>query len=129
MVKKKRLLLWLVTVTLCFATPILHAEEQQPKNAITLSLHGESMASALKIVQKKSGWKILYVVDDVKGYTVDANISNATAEEAVAKILSGKPFTYSVKGKFISIAYKAIKKQDKKNRFGQTQVNIWCDNR
>ena len=114
MVKKKRLLLWLVTVTLCFATPTLHAEEQQPKNAITLSLHGESMASALKIVQKKSGWKILYVVDDVKGYTVDANISNATAEEAVAKILSGKPFTYSVKGKFISIAYKATKKQDKK---------------
>ena len=57
MVKKKRLLLWLVTVTLCFATLTLHAEEQQPKNAITLSLRGESMASALKIVQKQSGWK------------------------------------------------------------------------
>jgi len=105
-----RLLLWLITVTLCFATPTLHAEGLQPKNLVTLSLHGESMASALKIVQKQSGWKILYVVDDVKGYTVDANISNATVEEAVAKILSGKPFTYSVKGNFISIAYKANKK-------------------
>lgn len=111
MVKKKRLLLWLVTVTLCFATPTLHAEEQQPKNAITLSLHGESMASALKIVQKKSGWKILYVVDDVKGYTVDANISNATAEEVVAKILSGKPFTYSVR---VNLSVLRIRRQ--KNR-------------
>ena len=50
MVKKKRLLLWLVTVTLCFATLTLHAEGQQPKNVVTLSLRGESMASALKIV-------------------------------------------------------------------------------
>lgn len=100
-----RHVIWLIiTLTVLTTQPLLAASA----STVTLSLKGEPMAQALKQVQKQSGWKILFVVDDVKGYSVTANIVKATPQQAVAKILEDKPFSYSVNGTFISIARKAV---------------------
>ena len=81
----------------------LPAGAQQSKGGITMSLQNKPLASALRMVQQKSDYKVNFVVDDVKSYTTTVNIKNATAPNAVKQILQGKPFTYSVNGKFISV--------------------------
>ncbi|MBM6992343.1 MAG: SusC/RagA family TonB-linked outer membrane protein [Prevotella sp.] len=90
---------------------------QQPSQAqtasrptVTLQLKGVPLSQALKKVQNLSGYKILFVVDDVNGYTVNENIVKASAQQAVAQLLEGKPFSYSVNGNFISISRKATPK-------------------
>lgn len=90
--------------------------QAQQKAIVTLSLRGEPLTSALKKVQKQSGWKILFVVNDVKGYTVNANIKGLTPPQAVARILEGTPFTYTVRGKYISIAHKTVAQEEKQEQ-------------
>lgn len=76
---------------------------QNTRNGITVTFDNEPLASALRTVQQKSDYKVSFVVDDVKAYTVTATIKNTTAPDAVRMILDGKPFTYSVSGKFITV--------------------------
>lgn len=103
----------LVLLGLLLLTAYPSTAQAQQKAKITLSLKGEPLANALKEVQKQSGWKILYVVNDMKGYSVNANINGLTPPQAVAKILEGTPFTFTVKGKYISIAHKAAAAPEK----------------
>lgn len=72
--------------------------------SITASMKGVSLAQALREIQRKSGTKILFVVDDVKGYTVTASLHGLSPLQAVARVLEGKPFTYTTNNGFISVA-------------------------
>lgn len=56
---------------------------------ITASMKGVSLAQALREIQRKSGTKILFVVDDVKGYTVTASLHGLSPLQAVARVLEG----------------------------------------
>ena len=81
----------------------LPMQAQNTKGGINLSLHNEPLASALRKVQQKSDYKVSFVVEDVKSYTTTVQLKNASAVGAVKQILSGKPFAYSVSGKFITV--------------------------
>ena len=81
----------------------LPMQAQNAKGGINLSLHNEPLASALRKVQQKSDYKVSFVVEDVKSYTTTVQLKNASAVGAVKQILSGKPFAYSVSGKFITV--------------------------
>ncbi len=101
----------LAILTLWTALPLA---AQNSKGGITLSFKNEPLASALRAVQEKSDYKVSFVVEDVKPYTTTANLRNATAPQAVKQILEGKPFSYSVSGKFITV---------KKNTTTQAHAN------
>lgn len=86
-------------------------QAQNPSGpTVTLRLKGVSLGNALKQVQQQSGYKILFVVDDVKGYTVSEDILKASPQQAIARLLQGKPFSYSVNNNFISISRKPAAK-------------------
>ena len=82
---------------------VLPAGAQKAKGNITLSLQNEPMAAALRKVQQKSDYKVSFVVEDVKPYTVTAEVKNASAVNAVKQIIGTKPFACSVNGKFITV--------------------------
>lgn len=82
---------------------VLPAGAQKAKGSITLSLQNEPMAVALRMVQQKSDYKVSFVVEDVKPYTVTVQVKNATAVNAVKQIIGNKPFACSVNGKFITV--------------------------
>ena len=87
----------LVIFTLWMALPV---EAQNSKGGITLSLKNTPLTSALRQVQQMSDYKVSFVVEDVKSYSTTVQVKNVTAPTAVKEILNGKPFTYSVNGKF-----------------------------
>ena len=82
---------------------VLPAGAQKAKGNITLSLQNEPMAAALRKVQQKSDYKVNFVVEDVKPYTVTAEVKNASAVNAVKQIIGTKPFACSVNDKFITV--------------------------
>ena len=98
--KEVRSVFMLVVLAIWMALPV---EAQNAKRDITMSLVNESLASALRKVQQKSDYKVSFVVEDVKPYTVTVQLKNTSAPSAVKLILQGKPFAYSVNGKFITV--------------------------
>lgn len=98
--KEVRSVFMLVVLAIWMALPV---EAQNAKRDITMSLVNESLASALRKVQQKSDYKVSFVVEDVKPYTVTVQLKNTSAPSAVKQILQGKPFAYSVNGKFITV--------------------------
>lgn len=101
-----------VALTVAAALPQPLPAQTAGKPTVTLTLRGEPMAKALRQIQKQSGWKILFVVDDVKDYTVTASLAGLTPQQAVARVLEGKPLDYTVNGRYISIARKAATAKD-----------------
>lgn len=91
--KEVRSVFMLVVLAIWMALPV---EAQNAKRDITMSLVNESLASALRKVQQKSDYKVSFVVEDVKPYTVTVQLKNTSAPSAVKLILQGKPFAYSV---------------------------------
>ena len=84
---------------------------------ITLKLNKVALPTALRQVEQQSGYyKINYPYDEMRGYTVSANVKDATAPHAVNALLEGLPFTASVDGQFILITRSTQKTaQTKKN--------------
>ena len=101
-----------VALTVAAALPQPLPAQTAGKPTVTLTLRGEPMAKALRQIQKQSGWKILFVVDDVKDYTVTASLAGLTPRQAVARVLEGKPLDYTVNGRYISIARKTDTAKD-----------------
>lgn len=98
--KEVRCVFMFAVLTLWMALPV---GAQNAKRGITMSLVNESLASALRKVQQESDYKVSFVIEDVKPYTTTVHLKNASASTAVKQILHGKPFTYSVSGKFITV--------------------------
>lgn len=74
----------LVVLVLWMALPL---EAQNTKGGITLSLDNQPLASALRMVQQKSDYKVSFVVEDVKSYTTTVHLKNVSAVSAVKQIL------------------------------------------
>ena len=92
-----------VFLVLCLVAVTFTASAQGRK--VTLKLSEAALTSALRQVEQQSGYyKINYVQDDVRGYTVSADIRDAEAIDAVRSLLSGLPLKALANGRFIQIS-------------------------
>lgn len=70
------------------------AELPRQNSLITLRLTDEPLPSALKMIERSGGKSILFTYSETENYRVTADIRNKTQAEALAIVLSGKPFRY-----------------------------------
>ncbi|MGN0281887.1 MAG: FecR domain-containing protein, partial [Prevotella sp.] len=70
---------------------------------VTLSFDDEPLPSAFKKLEKASDYKISFVYSDVEKYRVSGQVKNKPFEAALQFLLSGKPLSYEIKGKFVDI--------------------------
>lgn len=92
------LLLFLFLSSLC-----LNAQVASDKR-ITVKFKNEQLTTVFKQLGKLSGYKILYVSDDVKLMTYTGTIKNKNIREALDIVLSGKNLEYTIDKEFITIA-------------------------
>jgi len=103
MKKEKALFAWLCLALLLVCIP-LHA--QNKGNKVTLSCNDMPLPTALRNVEKQSGYyKINFNQDDARRYRVTASVRDASAEEAVRRIIAGLPFALSVKDRYIQLKH------------------------
>lgn len=93
----------IVVALFAFWGNVAAVEAQSLTDKITVECRNESLANALKRVEKASGFKVLFTYDEVQGYTVSVQLKNKTVEKVLSLLLQNKPFRYSVNGKFINI--------------------------
>lgn len=87
---------------------------QAQEKRITAEFKDTPLSEALKQLEKKSDYKILFTYDDVQNYRVTATLKNLDITEALTEVLKGKPFTFSdiTNGKYISVVYQPQQKTD-----------------
>lgn len=114
--KRTLILFALIAACLSFTQPMM---AQDAKAKITLSFKGEALPAVFAKLEKASSYKFNFAYDDVSAYNYNGNISGKTVTEALNAILSGKPFTYNVKGSIITIT----KQERKMTEIGGFVIN------
>ena len=71
----------------------------------------QTMTSVLKKLETISNYKILFTYDEIKEYTVNADLKNTTVEEAIKTIIAPYPLSYSIRKNFITIKKVSDNKQ------------------
>lgn len=99
--KRKLFLMAMLSLCLSVVQPVI---AQDSKAKVTLTSKNESLPAVFAKIEKATSYKFNFAYDDVASFTYSGNISGKTVTEALNTILSGKPFTYTVKGKIITIS-------------------------
>lgn len=80
------------------------ATTQAQGNKVSLVCKDKPLPTALSEVERQSDYyKINYSYNELNRHKVTATIRRATAPEAVKELLSGLPYTFTIRGKFIHI--------------------------
>lgn len=104
--KRNPMLIVILSLVLAFAHAI-QAEAQQAKGKqITMEFKAERLPSVLKRLEKMSGYKVIFLYDDVNPYTATGKVTNASVEQALNAIIGKTPLRYTIEGKFINIIKK-----------------------
>ncbi len=116
---KKRVItgMRLLTIGALLALPSL-SMAQKP---VSVTFRGESLADAIKVIGNMSESKISYSLDDARDYTVTATLSHANVEQALRKVLAGKPFNIKKNGEFYIISKTTVsnsKRQEERSISG-----------
>lgn len=82
------------------------AQQQSGDVHLTMTFDNENLGQALVRLEKSSSYKILFTYDDVSKYRVNGSVRDMPVLEAVKYMLQGKPFDFTVDGKFINITLK-----------------------
>lgn len=77
---------------------------QSPNKKISVTCKNEPLASALKKVEKASGYKVLFTYDEVQNYKVTISAKGQEVSHVLKTIFEKLPFDYKFKGKYINVS-------------------------
>lgn len=77
---------------------------QSPNKKISVTCKNEPLASALKKVEKASGYKVLFTYDEVQNYKVTVSAKGQEVSHVLKTIFDKLPFDYKFKGKYINVS-------------------------
>ena len=77
---------------------------QSPNKKISVTCKNEPLASALKKVEKASGYKVLFTYDEVQNYKVTISAKGQEVNLVLKTIFDKLPFDYKFKGKYINVS-------------------------
>ena len=77
---------------------------QSPNKKISVTCKNEPLASALKKVEKASGYKVLFTYDEVQNYKVTVSAKGQEVSYVLKTIFEKLPFNYKFKGKYINVS-------------------------
>lgn len=77
---------------------------------ITMEFKNEKLSSVFKRLEKASGYKIIFIYDEISSYTTTGKVNKATVDEALKVIIGKAPLKYTIDGQFVSITKKGAGK-------------------
>ena len=86
---------------------------------ITMEFKNEGLPSIFKRFEKVSGYKVLFIYDEISSYTSTGKVEKATVDEALKVIIGKNPLKYHIDGQFINIT-----KKDSKKFFSQVKGKV-----
>jgi len=89
-------LFFLILFSLTFQLQISAEGNQDPSKQISLSFNNEKLSSALKKLEKASGYKLIFNYEDVEPYKVNASFVRKNVRDILDAFFVDKPFIYSL---------------------------------
>lgn len=109
---KKLFLLMLFTLT--FQLQISAEGNQDPSKQISLNFTNEKLSTALKKIEKASGYKLIFSYEDVEPYRISASFIRKNVRDILDALFVGKPFNYTVQSqKGVIIITEKVRNTDK----------------
>lgn len=97
----------IVLLLLFFFAYSPHVEAQVSSGKqITMEFKNEALPSIFKRLQKVSGYKVIFIYDEVNSYRSTGKVDKASVEEALKVIIGKHPLKYVIEGQFINITSK-----------------------
>ena len=108
--KKNRAQKFIVLFLLSLFAYSLHTQAQEEKGKqITMEFRNEGLPSVFKRLEKISGYKVLFIYDEISSYTATGKVEKATIDGALKVIIGKHPLKYHIDGQFINITKKTAK--------------------
>ena len=108
--KKNRAQKFIVLFLLSLFAYSLHTQAQEEKGKqITMEFRNEGLPSVFKRSEKISGYKVLFIYDEISSYTATGKVEKATIDGALKVIIGKHPLKYHIDGQFINITKKTAK--------------------
>lgn len=89
---------------------------------LTMEFKNEGLPSIFKRFEKVSGYKVLFIYDEISSYTSTGKVEKATVDEALKVIIGKNPLKYHIDGQFINIT-----KKDSKKFFSQVKGKVFSE--
>lgn len=96
---------------LFFLLPVCVNAQITNEKKISIEFRNEQLPSVFKQLGKLSGYKILFVSDDVKSYTYTGVIKDKNIRGALDMVIAGKNLEYTIENDYITITPKGPSKQ------------------
>lgn len=94
------IILFLLLLFVC--PPRVEAQADKGKQ-ITMEFKDEALPSIFKRLQKLSGYKILFIYDEVSAYRSTGTLEKVSINEALKTIIGKHPLKYSIEGQFVNV--------------------------
>ena len=108
--KKNRAQKFIVLFLLSLFAYSLYTQAQEEKGRqITMEFRNEGLPSVFKRLEKISGYKVLFIYDEISSYTATGKVEKATIDGALKVIIGKHPLKYHIDGQFINITKKTAK--------------------
>ena len=92
-------LFWLFLFAYSWRVEAQTGKEKQ----LTMEFKNEGLPSIFKRFEKVSGYKVLFIYDEISSYTSTGKVEKATVDEALKVIIGKNPLKYHIDGQFINI--------------------------
>ena len=111
-------LFWLFLFAYSWRVEAQTGKEKQ----LTMEFKNEGLPSIFKRFEKVSGYKVLFIYDEISSYTSTGKVEKATVDEALKVIIGKNPLKYHIDGQFINIT-----KKDSKKFFSQVKGKVFSE--
>ncbi|ERI81682.1 TonB-dependent receptor [Bacteroides pyogenes F0041] len=91
-----------VLLALLFISSSVFSQESEKQ--ITIEFNGEKLASIFERIEKESGYRIIFNYEDIARYESSGIAKSKPISEVLRLVIGNKPLTFSIEGKFITIA-------------------------
>lgn len=90
----------------------LYVEAQTDRGKqITMEFKDETLPSIFKRLQKLSGYKIIFIYDEINSYHSTGKVEKVSIDEALKTIIGKHPLKYSIEGQFVHVTSKKYSEQ------------------
>jgi TonB-linked SusC/RagA family outer membrane protein len=104
--RKKSTIFFLLFILSLFLFPPLVTARAQVDKVIKMELKNEPLPGVLKKLEKASGYKMLFVYDEISHFSVTCKVNAKNISQALHQILRNKPIAYSIEKQYVTISLK-----------------------
>jgi len=73
---------------------------------IKMEVKGESLPTALKRLESISGYKMIFVYDEISRFNINCKVNAKNIEQALNQLIGNKPIKYSIEKQYVTISLK-----------------------